>query len=205
MTDDLPGVIAAHCVTHASKTAILNDILNSLSKPKGEWHEGIGWWKTELKNLCASDNRPAGPTRLKRLAVSLGFKEWGDIEPDPRDTGKERQDREDKEVKEKASSAAKARALGLDDADLSVDSIAKRLVYFDDFYESYSIKFVRYDEDMYNFCKEGATTKNKSNRKRKPEEPCAKASDWYAIFVQMMAENDRAIKRQRKNCRGNIS
>jgi len=96
LTDDLPGVIAAHCVTHASKTAILNDILKSLSKPNGEWNESIRWWKTELKNLCTSDKRPAGPTRLKRLAVALGFKEWSNVDPDPMDTGKERQDREEK-------------------------------------------------------------------------------------------------------------
>mmetsp|Transcript_20299 Transcript_20299/g.40774 ORF Transcript_20299/g.40774 Transcript_20299/m.40774 type:complete len:174 (-) Transcript_20299:1113-1634(-) len=169
----------------------------------GKWNESISWWKTELKNLCTSDKRPAGPTRLKRLAVALGFKEWSNIDPDPMDTGKERQDREEKEIREKASSAAKARALGLDDEELSNICIAKRLVYFDDFYESYSIKFVRYDEDMYNFCKEGETTKNKSNRKRHPEEPCAKADDWYAIFDQMMAENDRSTKRKRKRSRGN--
>jgi len=93
--------------------------------------------------------------------------------------------------------------LGLDDEELSNICIAKRLVYFDDFYGSYSIKFVRYDEDMYNFCKEGETTKNKSNRKRHPEEPCAKADDWNAIFDQMMAENDRSTKRKRKRSRGN--
>jgi hypothetical protein len=67
--------------------------------------------------------------------------------------------------------------------------LAKLLVEFDPFYESDIIEFIRYDEEIYNYVKEGeTTTKNYLNKSRKKgtdehTRAAAKASDcWYAIY-----------------------
>mmetsp|Transcript_31674 Transcript_31674/g.66157 ORF Transcript_31674/g.66157 Transcript_31674/m.66157 type:complete len:246 (+) Transcript_31674:961-1698(+) len=202
MPDDFHGINAADCVPRATKETILADAKASLIRPNGCWQRGIKRWKKTIQDLLKKDDSPAGPTRLKRLSVVEKFKYWDDVDPNPQDEGKERQDREESESKESASSAAKARALGMDDEELSEFDIAKRLVHFDDYYETQSIYFVRYDEDMYNFCKDEKTKKNKHNKRRKPDEPCAKARDWYAIYDQNLTENDRDSKRRKKISRG---
>jgi len=135
------------------------------------------------------DQSPPGPTRLIRLAQD---------EPEPNDTGQERGDRIEKESKEKASSAAKARALGLNNTNLSDNEFAERLVHYDDFYSSYTIKFVTYDESVYNFVKRGETTEDKNNNSRKEGKPCAKAIDWYNIMDQQVVGNDKNKMKKKK-------
>ena len=136
-----------------------------------------------------------------RLAYELGFFPGENPNPDPNDKGKERQDREDREKREKSNLAAKARALGLDNEQLSEIEFTKRLVYLDEYYELSSIKFVEYDEEMYEFVKDGETTKNCHNKPRKSGEECAKALDWYKIYDQTLNENDKLIKEKRKRHR----
>ena len=187
LLNDLKGFIGAHCVTETTKKFILNDIKMSLNRVNGEWHKGLERRRAKILKECERDQSPPGPTRLIRLANN---------EPEPDDEGKEREERLDRESREKASDAAKARALGLDNKDLSEMEFAKRLVHYDDFYGSYSIKFVNYDEEMYDFVKEGMTTKNKYNKKRAEDEPCANASDWYNIMDQQLEENDREVRRK---------
>jgi len=82
---------------------------------------------------------------------------------------------EDEELLEEAV------ALGFQ-PDIPAKDLAKILVNLDWFYEFRVIEFVEYDEAIYNYVKEGMTTKDKNNKARKVSGlPCAKASDWYAI------------------------
>jgi len=187
--DDLKGTDRAQCVTSICKQSIVNDIKRSLSCKDGHWHDGIASWRERIGIKCLNDQSSPGPTRLIRLARD---------EPEPNDTGQEREDRIEKESKEKASSAAKARALGLNNTNLSDNEFAERLVHFDDFYSSYTIKFVCYDESVYNFVKRGETTKDKNNNSRKGGKPCAKAIDWYNIMDQQVVGNDENKSKKRK-------
>lgn len=190
LLDRLEGTVRAHCVSTESKRFILSDIRRSLDKPSGLWREGIDDYRFDILEKCARDPSPAGPTRLIRLRNG-----W----PEPDDEGEEREERLDRESREKATDAAKARALGLDRSreDLSDADFAKWLVHYDDFYRSFAIKFVRYDEAMYDFVKDGMTTKNKDNKRREENEPCAKASDWYNIMDQQLEGNERKQKKRR--------
>ena len=173
--NDLRGTTAASNVSQTSKAFIISDIKKSLQRDNGYWHEGIKYKRAHIMEECARDPSPPGPTRLIRFINN---------DPEPDDEGEERKERIEKEDKERATNAAKARALGLDNENLSAIEFAKRLVHYDDFYGSYAIQFVRYDDDMYDFVKDGMTTKNKHNKKRAANEPCAKASDWYNIMDQ---------------------
>lgn len=190
--DDLEGMTAALSVSCASKKFITNDILHSLSRANGEWHESIQWYRDKIAALCESDSSPPGPTWLIRYVKN---------EPEPDDEGSEREERLERESREKASRAAKARALELDKEELPDNTFVERLVEWDPFYENKAIEFVRYDEEMYNFVKEGETTKNKLNKKRNRGEPCALASDWYNIHDQRLSENDRGVKMKGKRKR----
>ena len=117
----------------------------------------------------------------------------GEAEPD--DEGKERDDRLKRECSEKATSTARARALRLDQ-DLSKEAFDEKLLDFDgkilendilcvltaltNFFFCFRlhfdiIEFVTYDEEVYNFVKDGETTKNRYNRLRKNGEPCCLA------------------------------
>ena len=174
------GTTTAHCVSRSDKKRILRDAQRSLSSPNGLWHGVIQEWRDEIMDECAADPTQPGP-RLLRLINNL---------PEPNDEGKVREARLKREKREKATNAAKARALGLDDESLSAMEFARRLIRYDEFYGSYAIKFVRYDEEMYEFVKEGMTTKNRHNKKRGLGEPCAMASDWYAVMDQQLEEND---------------
>jgi len=189
LLSEMRGTTGAHCVPQSTKNFILHDIKSSLSRPNGLWHDFMKRYKEEILGECELDPSPAGPTRLIRFAGK---------EPEPDDEGKEREDRIDRESHERASDAAKARALGLDNEDLSHIEFAELLVHYDDFYGSLAIQFVSYDEEMYKYVKEGRTTKNKHNKKRAEGEPCAKASDWYNIMDQKLDENHRQSKRKRK-------
>lgn len=80
--------------------------------------------------------------------------------------------------------AEELKSLGLDNDQLNDAEFIEKAVYWQGFLEHYSIKFVRYDEKMYDFMKDGLTTKNKNGKERKGGEPPAKASDWYAVLDQ---------------------
>lgn len=68
---------------------------------------------------------------------------------------------------------------------MSLEDLASSvLLELNEFYRDKVINFVEYDETLYEYVKEGETTRNKHGKKRQPGEPCAKASDWYNIFDQ---------------------
>ena len=83
-----------------------------------------------------------------------------------------------------ASLAARARALGYHE-DMSLEDMASSvLLKLNEFYADKVIRFVEYDETVYEYIKEGETTRNAEGKKRRPGEACAKASDWYRILDQ---------------------
>jgi len=191
LLNDMKGTTAARFVTPRSKKCILNAIKTSLSRTNGSWHSHIKTWRRRIAEKCEKDPTLPGPRLIRLINDEL----------EPNDEGRKREERLDRESHEKATSAAKARALGLDDESLSDMEFARRLMDYDDFFGSYAIKFVRYDESMYDFVKDGMTTKNMRNKRRAEDEPCAKASDWYNIMDQQLEENDRREKKQRKRKR----
>ena len=91
-----------------------------------------------------------------------------------------------------------AKGLGLHDSGLSRSDFAEKLVEWDDFYHSHQIVFKHYDDAVYDYVKDGKTTKNRYNKKRKAGEPCAKASDWYAILDQQVESCNKEAKKKRK-------
>ena len=91
--------------------------------------------------------------------------------------------------KPKNRATLSAKDLGLHDPNLSSSS---------DFYHSHQIVFKHYDETIYDFVKDGKTTKNKNNKRKKAGEPCAKASDWYAILDQQVESCNKEAKKKRK-------
>ena len=101
--------------------------------------------------------------------------------------------------KPKDRATLSAKDLGLYDPKrkLSQVQFAEKLVDWDDFYRSNQIVFKHYDETIYDFVKDGETTKNKNNKKREAGEPCAKASDWYAILDQKVESYNKQAKKKR--------
>jgi hypothetical protein len=54
------------------------------------------------------------------------------------------------------------------------------------FFKQNAVKFVHYDENMYNFCSVGETTHDKDGKLvTKTKKDCAKASDWYDVTDQI--------------------
>ena len=100
--------------------------------------------------------------------------------------------------KPKDRATLSAKDLGLHDPNLSQVEFAEQLVEWDDFYHSHQIVFKHYDETIYDFVKDGKTTKNKNNKRKKAGEPCAKASDWYAILDQQVETCNKEAKKKRK-------
>jgi hypothetical protein len=87
-----------------------------------------------------------------------------------------------------AGEAAELRKLGSDNERLSDIEFGKLVVHWQGFMRQAGIvKFVRYDEDMYNFVKVGETTRDKDGiLVSKSGAPRAKASDWYDEFDRPM-------------------
>ena len=82
--------------------------------------------------------------------------------------------------------AARLRALGYTPRRTTDEELAKLVVDIDEFHTTYEVKFVEYREEVYDFVKDGMTTRNKYGRKRTRDERCALASDWYDIYDQMI-------------------
>jgi hypothetical protein len=76
-------------------------------------------------------------------------------------------------------------SLGLDKDGISDENFAEKIVHWEKFLSHTIVQFVSYDENMYDFVKEGETTHNKHGKKMKSGEPCAKASDWYNELDKM--------------------
>jgi hypothetical protein len=81
-------------------------------------------------------------------------------------------------------------SLGLDKDGISDEKFAEKIVHWEKFLSHTIVQFVSYDENMYDFVKEGETTHDKHgktthNKHGKKTKPCAKASDWYNELDKM--------------------
>jgi hypothetical protein len=86
-----------------------------------------------------------------------------------------------------SADAQKLRSLGLQDQNLINQDFVTRVAQWEKFYTHKAVEFVRYDEDMYKFVKEGSTTHDANGKLIKSTgKPCAKASDWYAVLDQIV-------------------
>lgn len=70
---------------------------------------------------------------------------------------------------------------------LTNQDFAKRVARWEKLYTHKAVEFIGYDEDMYEFVKEGATTHDANGKLVKSTgKPCAKACDWYAVLDQIV-------------------
>ena len=76
--------------------------------------------------------------------------------------------------------AAELRMLGLGNEHIGDHEFVEKVVDWQGFLHHTSVKFIRYDENMYKFVSDGLTTRDKDGNSRKDSrKPPAKASDWY--------------------------
>jgi hypothetical protein len=75
------------------------------------------------------------------------------------------------------------RSLSLDNDKLSIQEFAEKIVH--EFLSHTPIKFVRYNEGMYDFMKDGETTRGNDGQLGKDSgKPPAKAADWYTELAR---------------------
>lgn len=77
--------------------------------------------------------------------------------------------------------AARARALGYKSG-ISDEKLASVMVRLDEYYALKPIKFVQYQEAIYDYVKGGKTNKNAKGKELCPGDLPARASDWYAFL-----------------------
>ena len=161
--EEMTMYASAHGKKTNDREFILSDMKRSLTKPNGSWHSSVEYWIHKLDRLLMKDNSPAAPTWLieKRKPTEEEAKE-----PCP-------------------SLAARARALGYK-PNLSKCEVAEVLVWLNEFFSLKPIAFVEYDEVMYNYVKEGESTRSSVDfrRGKQPGEHCVRASDFYALHDQ---------------------
>lgn len=129
----------------------------------------IARWRRTLTLVLEKDNSPAEMAPLwmrERRAPTMAELD---------------QDRDEKQ----APLAARARALGFKlEGGNSDKEIVDIMFELDEKHQCKPIQFVRYNEKLYGFVKDGPTALNKFGKKRKPGEQCALASDWYNVHDQ---------------------
>ena len=150
---------SAHSLSEATKKAKLESIMKSIHSKQGDWIDRLQGWRDQIVAAQKSDDSPSAPQWLV-----------------------ERQTPTKEELQEKrASLAARSRALGFRES-MTNEEFAKLMIEIDEFHEERIMTFVEYDEKIYDFVKDGETTRNAKGQTRHFEEPCAKASDFYAYL-----------------------
>jgi hypothetical protein len=153
---------AAYSMSKRDKAWIVDDILNSAAYKDdgGGYRLKFLRLRGRLDKALAEDDSPAGPEWL--IAGRVPTEEETKVAP--------------------TTLAAQARALGFTH-DMPMDDLVRLWVNLDEFHETEPIVFVGYNEKVYDYIKEGETTRDKFAKMRtKTNRSCAKASDWYAWF-----------------------
>ena len=160
---------SAYTIDRRDRDKIVKDILTYLKSSKSRWHEKLSEWRQELAYSLENDPSPAADApiwfredRRPTIAELDNWKEMGN---------------------KKKSMAARARVVGYH-SEMSDKDLVEALVRFDEFHSSEALRFVEYDERVYNYVKAGETNFNAAGKRRADGEPCAKASDWYAYYDQ---------------------
>ena len=164
--EDPENEIETWARAHTLETHDRRVVAQSLLTTKGGRH-ALQRWRVKLTDELKKDASPASMApewlRERRRPTAAETEREGRIVP----------------------RAARARALGFEE-NLSDEKLASLLLWLDEFRTSKPIRFVRYDEKVYNYVKDGETTKNAMGKKRGDGENCAKASDWYAYWDQQV-------------------
>ena len=160
---------SAYTIDRRHRDEIVRHILKSLKFPDAVWHKELSWWRQKFTYYLENDPSPAADApiwfredRKPTIAELDNWKEMGN---------------------KKKSMAARARVVGYH-SEMSDKDLVEALVRFDEFHSSEALRFVEYDERVYNYVKAGETNFNAAGKRRADGEPCAKASDWYAYYDQ---------------------
>jgi hypothetical protein len=163
---DIVTWTSAHTLTRSQRNKMITDIVSSCKNCNGDWKQDMMGWRKGLAATLLTDPTPATAAPLwmikDRLPTSA---ELEDVSP--------------------VSLAARARAFGFRPG-ISTKKLAEIVVRLDEFHLSKPIKFVSYDESVYNYVCAGETTRNPRGKQKRDGEPCAKASDWYAHLDQQI-------------------
>jgi hypothetical protein len=158
---------SAYNLSEATKGMIANKVLKSSKAAKGDAYgrEQLDEWRQTLTDELLIDLTPAGPQHM--------------IE--------RRQPTEDERKDKRPPLAARARALGFK-PEMSDEALSKLMVELDEYHKRISIKFVEYDERIYEYCKEGKTNKTRAGKQIRLGDAgeSAKAIDWYNFHDQQV-------------------
>jgi len=160
---------SAYTIDRRDRDKIARHILTYLKNPDSVWHGELDYWHHVLTHSLENDPSSAADTpiwfREDRRPTIAELDNWKDM-------GNKR-----------SSMASRARAVGYHSTMTDKD-LVEVLVRFDEFHRSEPVRFVEYDERVYNYVKAGETIYNAAGKRRTEGEPCAKASDWYAYYDQ---------------------
>ena len=160
---------SAHALSDGAKAKMVHDIVESIKRPQRYWISRVAKWRAKLTSALEIDHSEPGPPWMVEGRI-----------PTYEETTVQR-DADDRPIV--YSLAARARALGFH-PHVPGEELAKIMVQLDEFHGETTIRFVEYKEEMYDFVKDGETSRNAQGKPRKNGEPCAKASDWYSCLDQ---------------------
>ena len=196
--DDILGITGSvQNKGEVTKKCLLSDILQSLSGPGGDWHEPIKCWRELILNEIEQEGieDAKAKSRIEYLRRNLDGQETKSLRKELQKLERILQKKEeileewraDRKSGRRPSLAVRSQELGFSH-DMPDKDLARLILEFDEFYKEKLIEFVGYNEEIYNYVKDGETTKNAKNKTRESCEPCAKASDWYAIIDQQVEQ-----------------
>ena len=146
-----------HNFPPVSKCEIAKKMLSSSKTKVGYGRHRLDYWRKRLEEALNQDASPSGPQYLIENRVPT-----------------------EAEMATVFSMAARARALGFSKG-MSDEDLSKLIVRIDEFHKQIIIRFVEYNEAVYDYVKRGLTDKGPDGKLRKGG-PAAKAQDWYDYF-----------------------
>lgn len=163
--NDRDGIVeawgSAHSIPVRKKKNMAEVTLrnNNWGKPR------INFWRNKLTELLQKDDSPASMTpqwfQERKVPTKAELKHYEPVPP----------------------LAARARALGFR-KNMTDEEFVKIMYELDEVHVIHPIQFVEYREEVYNYVKDGPTNRNASGNKKKKNERCATASDWYDYIDQ---------------------
>mmetsp|Transcript_8566 Transcript_8566/g.14232 ORF Transcript_8566/g.14232 Transcript_8566/m.14232 type:complete len:476 (+) Transcript_8566:118-1545(+) len=158
---------SAYNLSEATKAMIAMKVFNSSKSIKNNSYGRmeLNKWRKKLTNEIRIDPTPAGLQHMIEM----------------------RQPTEGERKNKRPPLAARARALGFMPK-MPDEALSKLLVELDEYHERISMKFVEYDERIYEYCKMGKTNKTRAGKQIRPGDAgeSAKAIDWYNFHDQQV-------------------
>jgi len=155
---------SADSFSAVSKCLQATKLYKSSRSPDGYGHYELLMWRDKLEKALENDASEPGPKWLVEGRSP---------------TYEERKEK-------MASLAARGRALGFHE-NISNEGLAKLIVELDEWHELFPIKFVRYDEKIYDYVKDGHTDKDANGKKCADGANPATAQAWYDFLDQLIS------------------